>query len=233
MSESVIPAVLLRALGEYKYPLWRMADGKIHARVELTFHKTLPRLPVYKKRAESWRQPASSADEWPRQSTGARRPPPPTTRPPPTARWQPTTPEKETSLPAKTLQIVTQTTITLQRSPKTAQITPLPNIQKPATPPSSPESPRAKKPRIKSPKYTRQPTQYFHVKMENDYPIHEKYDLQDVHATTYKVIVEATRQPSEEGEINIDLPAFFVYHRENKHWLLTHQRAHITKKTVI
>ena len=55
--------------------------------------------------------------------------------------------------------------------------------------------------------------------MENEYPSHEKYDLQDVHATTYKVILKATRQPREDEEINIDLPAF-VYHRENKHCLL-------------
>ena len=56
--------------------------------------------------------------------------------------------------------------------------------------------------------------------MENEYPLHEKYDLQDVYVTTYKVIVKATRQPREDEEININLPAFFVYHRENKHWLL-------------
>ena len=77
MSESVIPAVLLRALSEYKFvghPLWRMADGKDHVRVELTFHKTLPTLPVYKRRAESRRQPAPSAGEWPRQPTAARQP---------------------------------------------------------------------------------------------------------------------------------------------------------------
>ena len=79
MSESGIPAALLRALNEYKFvghPLWRMADGKDHVRVELTFHKNLPTLPVYKKWAESRRQPAPSAGEWPRQPTAARRPPP-------------------------------------------------------------------------------------------------------------------------------------------------------------
>ena len=50
------------------------------ARVELTIHKTLPTLPVYKKRAESRRQPAPSAGEWPRHPTAARRPPPPMIR---------------------------------------------------------------------------------------------------------------------------------------------------------
>ena len=62
---------------------------KDHVRVELTFHKTLPTLPVYKRRAENRRQP-----------TAARQPPPPTTRPTPPARRQPATPEKETTPPA-------------------------------------------------------------------------------------------------------------------------------------
>ena len=89
MSESVMPAVLLRALNEYgcwSSSLEEIADGKDHVRVELTFHKTLPTLPVYKRRAESRRQPAPSVGEWPRQPTAARQPPPPTTRPTPPAR---------------------------------------------------------------------------------------------------------------------------------------------------
>ena len=102
MNQSVIPAVLLRALSEYRFvghPLWRMADGKDHVRVELTFHKNLPTQAIFKKRAESRRQPAPSAGEWPRQPTAARRPPP--TRSSPTV--QPVrreAPEKETSPPA-------------------------------------------------------------------------------------------------------------------------------------
>ena len=116
MPESVIPAVLLRALSEYNFvgnPLWRMADG--NDRVELTFHKTLPTLPVYKRRAESRRQPAPSAGEWLRQPTAARQPPP-TTRSTPTARREQTAPEKETSPPApQTLEINTPDTITVTR----------------------------------------------------------------------------------------------------------------------
>ena len=135
MSQSVIPAVLLRALSEYKFvghPLWRLADGKDHVRVELTFHKNLPTQPVFKKRAESRRQPAPSAGEWPRQPTAARRPPP--TRSTPTA--QPTVrreaPEKETSPPALQIMEVTPDTITVSRPPQTAQLTPSPSIKKPA-----------------------------------------------------------------------------------------------------
>ena len=220
MSESVIPAVLLRALSEYKFvghPLWRVAEGKDHGRVELTFHKNLPTLPLYKKRAESRRQPAPSAGELPRQPTAARRPPP--NRSTPTVRRESTAAEKETSPPAlQTQEINTLDTITVTRPPKTAQLIPSLCINKPVTP--SPETPRAKRPRTKSPKYTnKQPTQYFHVNIEDEYPLHEKYDLQDVHATTYKVIIKATRLPREDKELNIDLPVFFVYQKENKHWL--------------
>ena len=207
------------ALSEYKFvghPLWRMADGKDHVRVELTFHKNIPTLPVYQKRAESRRQPAPTAGEWPRQPTAARRPP--LTRSTPTVRRE--APEKETSPPAlQTLEINTPDTITVSRPLKAAQLTPSPCIKKPATPAPSPETPRAKRPRTKSPKYTnKQPSQYFH-NIEDEYHLHEKYDLQDVHATTYKVIIKAIRLPREDEELNIDLPVFFVFQKENKHWL--------------
>ena len=146
MNQSVIPAVLLRALSEYKFvghPLWRMADGKDHVRVELTFHKNLPTQPFYKKRAESRRQPAPSAGEWPRQPTAARRPPP-TTRSSPTAQAQATVhreaPEKETSPPELQIMETAPDTITVPRPPQTAQLTPSQSIKKPVTPSPSPDS---------------------------------------------------------------------------------------------
>ena len=74
-----MPGVPLRALSEYKFvgtPLWRMADGKDLVQVELTFHKKLPTPRIYKKGAESRRQPAPPAGEWPRQPALVRRPPP-------------------------------------------------------------------------------------------------------------------------------------------------------------
>ena len=152
-SNSVIPAVLLRTLSKYKFvghPLWRMADGEDNFHVKLTFHKTLATLPTYKKRDESRRQPAPSADKWLHQPIAARRPPLPMIRPLPPACQQPTTLEKETPPPVtQTLQFIALTTITLPRSPKTAQIKPSPIIKKPTTSPPSPESPHAKKPRIK------------------------------------------------------------------------------------
>ena len=75
-------------------------------------------------------------------------------------------------------------------------------------------------PRTKSPKYiSKQPTQYFHTNIEDRYPLHEKYDLKDIHVTTYKIIIKATRLPREDEELNISLPVFFVYQKENKYWL--------------
>ena len=216
----LLPAVLLNALRQYKFdgsPLWRMADGRDHVKIEVTFRKPTNQR-IDKKGAESRRRPTPSADEWPRQPAPARRP---TTRPTPPASRQPTTPEKETTPPApQTLQIDTAT-ITVQRPPKTAQITASPIIQRPATPPPSPESPPTKKPKTKSPTTNTAPKQYFHVDIEEEYPLHEKYDLQDVISTKYKAIAKPQRLPRDDEEINVDLPVYFVFHRDNQHWTLT------------
>ena len=112
------------------------------------------------------------------------------------------------------------TTIRHQRQPQTAEITPSQNIMKRATPSHSPESPPSKKPRTKSPATNIAPTQNFHVNVEEECPLHEKYELQDVTSTTYEAITRAARLPREDEEYNVDLPAFFVYHRDNKHWIL-------------
>ena len=105
-----MPGVLLRALSEYKFvgtPFWRMSEGKDLVRVELTFHKALPTKPYYKRRAESRRQPAASAGEWPRQPVPASRPPP---------RLEPKQIERETLPPMsqtiqQTSQQIKQTTL--------------------------------------------------------------------------------------------------------------------------
>ena len=208
----LLPAVL-NALRQYDgSPLWRMADGRDHVKIEVTFRKPTNQR-IDKKGAESRRRPTPPAGEWP---APARRP---TTRPTPPASRQPTTPEKETTPPApQTLQIDTAT-ITVQRPPKTAQITPSPIIQRPATPPPSPESPPTKKPRSKSPTTNTAPKQYFHVDIEEEYPLHEKYDLQVI-STKYKAIAKAQRLPRDDEEINVDLPVYFVFHRDNQHWTL-------------
>ena len=105
----LLPAVLLNALRQYKFaesPLWRMADGKDHVKIEVTFRKQTNQQ-FDKKGAESRRRPIPPAGEWPRQPAPARHP---VTRPTPPASRQPTTPEKETTPPAQqTLQIDTAT----------------------------------------------------------------------------------------------------------------------------
>ena len=132
----------------------------------------------------------------------------------------PTTPKKETTQPAlQILQIDTTTTITVPRLPKTAQIMPSSIIKRPASPPPSPESPLTKKLRTKSPATNTAPMQYFHVDIEEEYPLHEKYGLQDVTSTKFKAIAKAARLSRDDEEIKVDLPVYFVYHRD-KHWTL-------------
>ena len=121
-----MPGVLLRALSEYKFvgsPLWRMSDGKDLVRVELTFHKNLPTPRVYKKEAESWRQPAPPAGEWPRQ-------PAPATRPPP--RREQKQMERETLPPPPQTILQTPHQINRPRYKNSAIITASPTITRPA-----------------------------------------------------------------------------------------------------
>ena len=142
----------------------------------------------------------------------------------PLACRQLTTPEKETSpLTTELIQIASPITITLSRPPK-ENSTYHAIIQKPTTPPSSPESPRAKKPRIKSWKYTTgQPIQYFHVKMENAYSIHEKYDLQDIHAIQGHCKSNKTAQRRRRNQHR---PPGLLHLPPGEQTLVTHQRAY-------
>ena len=123
--------------------------------------------------------------------------------------------------PTQTLPDTTRQHITHDRTQKTATVQPSPIITRPATPPPpSPESPPTKKPRTKSPATKTAPTQYFHFNTEKEYPLHEKYDLQDVISTKYKAIAKDQRLPRDDEEINVDLPVYFVFHRDNQHWTL-------------
>ena len=145
--------VLLRALSEYKSvgtPLWRMSNRKDLVRVELTFHKALPTKPYYKKRAESRRQPAPSAGEWPRQPADATRP---STRTRSTPAHRQLTMEWEMpSPPMQTLPDTTRQHITHDRTQKTATIKPSPIITRlPQATSTSPVSPPKKKSRTQSP----------------------------------------------------------------------------------
>ena len=126
-----MPGVLLRALSEYKFvgtPLWRMSYRKDLVRDELTFHKALPTKPYYKKRAESSRQPASSAGKWPRQPAAATRPST-TTRSTP-ARRQPTMQKEMPPPPTQTLQNNTSHMIAHRRQQPSSHHRPSPDHHK-------------------------------------------------------------------------------------------------------
>ena len=147
----------MNALKEYTFvgsPLWRMSGGKDLVRVELTIRKVLL-TNRYKKRAESRRQSAPSAGEWPRQPAAATRLPT-TTRSTP-ARRQPTMEREMPPPPTQTLPDTTRQHITHDRTQKTATIQPSPIITRPPQATStSPVSPPKKKSRTQF--QQRQPT---------------------------------------------------------------------------
>ena len=161
----------MNALKEYTFvgsPLWRMSDGKDLVCVELTFHKVLL-TNRHKKRAESRRQPAPSAGEWPRQPAPARRPMTtltPARRPTPCMEQEVTPPTPQT-LPDTA------------RDQKSAIIEPSPVIKEPTTP----DSPPKKRSRLNSPpEPTRDPSEppeeICYDMFTKPFPLHDKYDLQ-------------------------------------------------------
>ena len=133
---SVIPAVLLNALREYSFvgsPLWRMSDGKDLVRVELTVHKNLPTQRLYKKGVVGRRQPAPPAYEWPCQPAPAHLPT--TTRLAPAHRPTPCVEKETPPPPTEILPDTTRSTITHDRTQKTAIIETAPTIVRPQKPP--------------------------------------------------------------------------------------------------
>ena len=145
----LLPAVLFTALRRYKFdesPLWRMADGKDHVKVEVTFRKTTHQR-YDKKGAESRRRPTPPAGECPRQPAQARQPT--ASRQTPARRSPPYLERKTPPPPTQTLQQQPET-ITLPRYKTTTTITASPTIYRPA-PTSSPDAPLKKKSRTASP----------------------------------------------------------------------------------
>ena len=179
----MLPTILMNALKEYTFvgsPLWRMSDRKDLVRVELTYHKVLT-TNRYKKRAESRRQLAPSAGEWPRQLAAARRP---TTTSTPARRPTPCMEQEATPPTLQTLPDITRDYITYDRTQKTATciIEPSPVIKKPATPPTTPDSPPKKRSRLNSPPEpirdpSEPPVEMCHDDFSQPFPLHDKYDL--------------------------------------------------------
>ena len=191
-----------------------MSDGKDLVRVELTFHKKLLTPRYYKKEAESRRQPAPTAGVWPCQ-------PAPATRPPP--RRVPTQIERRRYHHRLRL-YYTLHQINRPRYKNTAIITAPPTITRPAPAPASPVTPPSKKARKESPAPAPDRSiQCCSYHYDEEYPIHEKYDLRDALSNKLHgndvAIIKAQRIP-EEDEMNIDLPAYFLHRTWKKDWLL-------------
>ena len=216
----------MNALKEYTFvgsPLRRISDGKDLVRVELTFHKVLP-TNKYKKRAESRRQPAPFAGEWPRQPAPARRP---TTTSTPARRSTPCMEQEATPPTTQTLADTARDYRTYDRTQKTAIIDPSPVIKKPATPPTTPDSPPKKRSRVNSPPeptrdLSEPPMEIYDDEFSQPFPLHKKYNFIDVYDPAFKefeaVVVKAQRLPRPDETLNVDLPVFFMYHMADEDW---------------
>ena len=159
-----------------------MSHRKDLVRVELTYHKVLA-TNRYKKRAESRRQPAPSAGEWPRQPASTTRPTrrqTPVRRPPPCQ-------EKETSPPAvRTLPDTPRQHIIHHRTKETGTIQPSPVISRSPATSTSPVNPPKKKTRTQSSTApaSKKKNRTHCDSYDFSYTLHEKYDLQEFSKVT-------------------------------------------------
>ena len=130
--------------------------------------------------------------------------------------------ERETLPPPPQTTVQTPHQITRPRYKNTATITASPTINRPIPAPASPVTPPPKKVRKESPAPER-PIQYCSYHYEEEYPIHEKYDLQDALSNRLHghdvAIIKAQRIPEEDEKMNIDLPAYFLHRTWEKYWL--------------
>ena len=219
---TVISAVLLNALREYNFvgsPLWRLSDGKDLVRVELTFHKNQPTTRYYKKRGGGgrkqeaactlcWRvaSPAHTCDETddddqieactPTADTGegnatiSRR----DTADHSTYHHQTSTPATDSRDHAITNHHETSYTVSFAR---------IATVEK-------------AKDQVTGDEHCTNPVLSRQHRGRIPYPLHEKYELLDVTSTKYKAIVRAATLQKEDEEYNVDLPAYFVYHRDTR-----------------
>ena len=130
--------------------------------------------------------------------------------------------------PTQTLPDTTRQHIIHDRTQKTATIQPSPIITRPPQAAStSPVSP-PKKSRTQSPSApaNKKKNRTCYDSFDFSYPIHEKYDLQEVYnvrmMNSDTVIVKAQRLQRPDEMINIDLPALFMYklNTSDKKWVM-------------
>ena len=133
-----------------------------------------------------------------------------------------TSADRETLPPPTQTILQTPHQIIRPRYKNTAIITASSTITRAA--PASPMTLPSKKARKESPApATDRPIQYCSYHYDEEYPIYEKYDLQDALSNKLHgndvAIIKAQRIP-EEHEMNIDLPAYFLHRPWKKDWLL-------------
>ena len=109
------------------------------------------------------------------------------------------------------------------RYKNTATIITSPIITRPAQTPASPESPPPKKASRKSPAAKELSIKYSADHYEEEYPLHEKYDLQEAVSDNLHgkdvAVIKAQRIPREEDELNVNLPIYFLHRVWKKNWL--------------
>ena len=142
---------------------------------------------------------------------------------------QPTMEREMPPPPTQTLPDTTRQHIIHDRTQKTATIQPSPIITRPPQATStSPVSPPKKKSRMQSPSApaNKKKNRTCYDSFDFSYPIHEKYDLQEVYnvrmMNSDTVIVKAQRLQRPDEMINIDLPALFMYklNASDKKWVM-------------
>ena len=91
---------------------------------------------------------------------------------------------------------------------------------------SSLDAPLKKKTRTTSATrdFTKPLTRYYYSQIREPYPLHEKYDLQEVHGCKFSRfdahIIKVNRIDPPDETIKADLPVYFLYHADHQRWLI-------------
>ena len=193
-----MPGVLLRALSEYKFvgtPFWRMSDGKGLVRVELTFIRSYQRLDSTRRGLKAGGSLHPLLQD--RRHAEYRR------------RWRGRCHHHRHRLYNRhRIRSSDHATIADHHQTSTSVSRDI----------ASEESQK----RVSSTS-ARSLDPVLLIHYDEEYPNHEKYDLQDALSNKFHghdvAIIKAQRIP-EEDEMNIDLPLYFLHRTWKKDWLL-------------
>ena len=128
--------------------------------------------------------------------------------------------EQEVTPPSQqTLPDTARDYITPDRTQQTAIIEPSPIIKKPATPPSTPDSPPKKRTMNSPPEPISEPPKNICDVFSKPFPLHDKCDLHQPSFENFEaLIVKAQRLPRTDKTLNVDLPVFFLFHQDHENW---------------